>query len=68
MYERGEIGRWFRELSLGFQERPNPGSDTERKINGAAGEAVTEAVALEAEGDPGLAGRRDGGSLVDSVY
>ena len=46
MYERGELGRWFRELRLGFQERPNPGTDAERKRNGAAGEAVTEAVAL----------------------
>ena len=55
MYKKGELRRWFRELRLGFQERPNPGSDAERKINGAAGEAVAEAVALEAEGDPGLA-------------
>ena len=55
MYERGELGRWFRELGLGFQERPNPGSDAERNRNGAAGEAVAEAMALEAEGDPGLA-------------
>ena len=55
MYGRGVLGRWFRKLRLGFQERPNPGTDAERKINGAAGKAVADAVTLEAEGDPGLA-------------
>ena len=55
MYKRGELRRWFRELGLGLRERPNPGSDAERKKNGAVGEAVAEAVALKAEGDPGLA-------------
>ena len=55
MYERGELGRRFQELRLGFQGRTNPGSEAERKINGAAGEAVVESVASEAEGDPGLA-------------
>ena len=55
MYKRGELGRWFREHRLGFQQRLDPGSDAERKLNGAAREAVAEAVALKAEGDPGLA-------------
>ena len=55
MYERCELGRWFRKLRLGFPEWPNPGTDAERERNGAACKAVAEAVVLEAEGDPGLA-------------
>ena len=39
---RGKLGRWFRELGLGFREQPSPGPEAGRRRTGAAGEAVAE--------------------------
>ena len=55
MCGRGELGRWFHELGLGFRERPSPGPGTGRNSSGAAGEEVAKSVAPEAERDPVLA-------------
>ena len=39
---RDELGRWFRELGLGFRERLSPGPEAGQKRSGAADGAVAE--------------------------